>query len=142
MVELGRVYVDSSVVIRRTLRQPGALQDVNWASPVSSELTIGETFRTIDRLRLSGGATEDELAIFREDAEKNLAILSLIPVDRVVLNRAGGPFPTLIKTLDAIHLATALLWSDHAGKIVFLTHDRQLALAARVCGLQVYPQAV
>lgn len=142
MVEFGQVYVDSSVVARRTLNQPGALHEITWTSAVSSELIIGEVFRTIDRLRLSGGAPEAELAKFREDADKNLAILSLVPVDRVVLKRSGGPFPTLIKTLDAIHLATALLWADHAGGIVFLTHDRQLALAARACGLKVYPELV
>jgi hypothetical protein len=44
-----------------------------------------------------------------------------------------------VKTLDAIHLATALLWAEHAGEIVFLTHDRQLATAARACGLAVHP---
>lgn len=142
MVEFGQVYLDSSIVTRRTLSQPGALEDVNWASAVSSELIVGELFRTIDRLRVSGLATPEELAKLREDADKSLAVLTLVPVDRVVLNRAGGPFPTLLKTLDAIHLATALLWADHAGKIVFLTHDRQLAIAARVCGLQVYPQPV
>ena len=46
-----------------------------------------------------------------------------------------------VKTLDAIHLATALLWEEHAGEIVFLTHDGQLANAARACGLTVYPDS-
>jgi len=111
------------------------------SSAFSSELLIGELFRTLDRLRV-GGMPADELAKLRVNADRNLDGVSLIPVDKVVLNRAGGPFPTLIKTLDAIHLATALLWADHAGDIVFLTHDRQLAITARACGLQVYPQLV
>jgi hypothetical protein len=46
-----------------------------------------------------------------------------------------------VKTLDAIHLATALLWDEQAGEIVFLTLDRQLANAARACGLTVYPDS-
>ncbi|SPF32026.1 conserved hypothetical protein [Candidatus Sulfopaludibacter sp. SbA4] len=141
MVELGKVYLDASIVIRRTLDQPGALQGVDLSSAFSSELLIGELFRTLDRLRV-GGMPADELAKLRVNADRNLDGVSLIPVDKVVLNRAGGPFPTLIKTLDAIHLATALLWADHAGDIVFLTHDRQLAITARACGLQVYPQLV
>ena len=101
------------------------------SSAVSSEVLIGELFRTLDRLRV-GGMPEEEVSNLRVSAHRNLDGVSLVPVDRVVLNRAGGPFPTLIKTLDAIHLATALLWADHAGDIVFLTHDRQLATAARV----------
>jgi hypothetical protein len=80
------------------------------------------------------------LAQLREAAERNLAKLDLIPIDRAVLRRAGGAFPMPVQTLDAIHLATALLWDEHAGDIVFLTHDRQLANAARACGLTVYPE--
>ena len=62
MVELGRVYVDSSVVIRLTLGQPGALLDIDFSSAFSSELTAAEVFRTIDRLRLSDPTPEEELA--------------------------------------------------------------------------------
>ena len=44
----------------------------------------------------------------------------------------------LLRTLDAIHLATALAWREarHPGLIV-ATHDPQLALAARACGFEV-----
>ena len=38
--------------------------------------------------------------------------LELIDVDAVVLDRAAHPMPTELGTLDAIHLATALLWKD------------------------------
>jgi predicted nucleic acid-binding protein len=82
------------------------------------------------------------LAQLREEAERNLASLDLVPINRAVLRRAGGAFPMPVKTLDAIHLATALLWEEHAGEIVFLTHDRQLANAARACGLTVYPDSI
>jgi hypothetical protein len=51
----------------------------------------------------------------------------------IVIARAGGPLGGALGTLDAIHLVTAMLWS---------THDRQLANAARVCGLTVYPDSI
>jgi hypothetical protein len=39
-----------------------------------------------------------------------------------------------------LHLATALEWTAYTGESpTFLTHDRQLATAARACGLAVRP---
>ncbi len=44
----------------------------------------------------------------------------------------------LDSSVDAIHLATALLWREHSGgDIVMATHDVALAMAARACGLTV-----
>jgi hypothetical protein len=55
-----------------------------------------------------------------------------------VLARAAHPLPTELGTLDAIHLATALLWREQRGDdIVMATHDGALATAARACGLVV-----
>ena len=141
MVEFGQVYVDASVIVAATLDQPSALRGVRWAAAVSSELIVAELLRTLDRLRLTATAPDAELGQLREAAERNLAELDLVPINRAVLRRAGGAFPLPVKTLDAIHLATALLWGEHAGEIVFLTHDRQLANAARACGLTVYPDS-
>jgi predicted nucleic acid-binding protein len=90
-------------------------------------------------MRLTKAISKRRLAQLRDEAEKNLAALTLVPMDQSVLKRAGEPFPTPIKTLDAIHLATALLLNNHIGGIVLLTHDRQLGMAALACGLAVYP---
>ena len=141
MVEFGHVYVDASVIVAATLDQPGALRGVRWAAAVSSELIVAELLRTLDRLRLTASTPDAELTQLREAADRNLAQLDLIPINRAVLRRAGGAFPGPVKTLDAIHLATALLWDEQAGEIVFLTLDRQLANAARACGLTVYPDS-
>jgi predicted nucleic acid-binding protein len=141
MVEFGHVYIDASVIVAATLDQPGALRGVRWAAAVSSELIVAELLRTLDRLRLTSRIPDAELAQLREAADRNLAQLDLIPINRAVLRRAGGAFPGPVKTLDAIHLATALLWDEQTGEIVFLTLDRQLAHAARACGLTVYPDS-
>ena len=61
-----------------------------------------------------------------------------MPLNRAVLHRAADPFPTVLGTRDAIHLASALLWMEEKGEpLTFLTHDAQLAIAARACGLDV-----
>ena len=61
----------------------------------------------------------------------------LVPVTTGVLERAAQPFPTLIGSLDAIHLASALAVADQYDGLIFLTHDRGLALAARAMGFEV-----
>jgi hypothetical protein len=46
--------------------------------------------------------------------------------------------PIPLGTLDALHLSTALLWSEMRNEnLVMATHDRALAMAARASGLQV-----
>jgi hypothetical protein len=46
--------------------------------------------------------------------------------------------PTELGTLDAIHLATALLWTEMTGEhLTMATHDEALAIAAQAYGLPV-----
>jgi hypothetical protein len=66
-------------------------------------------------------------------------MLSIIEIGSAVKTRAADSFPTIIGTLDAIHLATALLWQEIAGESVSIwTHDRQLALCASAMGMARY----
>jgi hypothetical protein len=59
-------------------------------------------------------------------------------IQRPVLARASEPFPTPLGTLDALHLATALVWRERMHQpVAMATHDRDLALAARSFGFEV-----
>ncbi len=59
-------------------------------------------------------------------------------LERTVLSRAGEPLPTPLGTLDAVHLATALIWRDRMGSLpIVATHDAALGLAARAFGFEV-----
>lgn len=54
---------------------------------------------------------------------------------RPILSRAAQPLPVTLGTLDAMHLATALVWREVSQAVVVLaTHDARLALAARAVG--------
>jgi predicted nucleic acid-binding protein len=67
-----------------------------------------------------------------------LETLEAVEVSRTVLSRAAQSMPVALGTLDAIHLATALLWSERGGSpLVMATHDAALGLAARAVGLRV-----
>lgn len=132
-------YVDSSVLLRKVLRQPGSLRE--WAAirtGVASALAETECLRSLDRLRLRAGLSDKELARRREAVFRLVESLEVVEVTAPVLARAAQPLPTELGTLDAIHLATALLWREHSGgDIVMATHDIALGTAARACGLMV-----
>jgi len=136
-----KVYIDSSVVLRRILNQPGAVRDwsgCRWV--VASELMHVEALRTLDCLRLAGELSESELMDCFAALRTYLACVEEVPIRPGILRRAAGRLPTPLRTLDAIHLATALTWMEiHAEELVLLTHDRQLAIAAQACGMEVKP---
>jgi predicted nucleic acid-binding protein len=126
-------YVDASVLLRIALGQTDSLAE--WSKinrGVSSALVPTESLRTLDRLRLRVKLADSEIA------ERRAKILELVEIDSVVLDRAAQPMPTELGTLDAIHLATALLWREMtAEKLTMATHDAALAIAAEAHGLPV-----
>jgi len=132
-------YLDTSALLRLVLREPGALEDMRSAEAlVSSELLAVESLRAIDRLRLQGALSAEEAASRRATASEWLEAVDLVLLQRPVLARASEPFPTPLGTLDALHLATALVWQDRMRRpLVMATHDRDLALAARSFGIEV-----
>lgn len=132
-------YLDSSVLLRVVLGQRDRLED--WSrirEGVASALVEVECLRTLDRLKLSAGLSDRDLAARREAVYRLLDEVSVVDAGRAILSRASQPFPTPLGTLDAIHLATALAWreSGHPG-LVMATHDAALGTAARAMGFDV-----
>ena len=131
-------YLDASVLLRVVLGQRNRLAE--WKkvrAGVASALTQVECLRTLDRLR-HHGTTADEIAVRREAVHRLMEVIDLVEPTAVVLSRAAQPMPVPLGTLDAVHLATALLWREaRDDELVLATHDRALALAARASGLQV-----
>ncbi|MFO7534224.1 MAG: type II toxin-antitoxin system VapC family toxin [Kiritimatiellia bacterium] len=132
------VFLDTSVVLRRLLNEPHPVSRWGkWEAAYASRLWLTEAFRTVDRLRLEGRLVDRDVARVCEDLRRVDDTLHLVPVDEAVLARAGEAFPTALGTLDAIHLATALAVRSRLKLDRFLTHDRQLALAAVSMGFSV-----
>jgi predicted nucleic acid-binding protein len=132
-------YLDSSVLLRIVLGQPGRLKE--WpaiGTSVASALVEVECLRTLDRIRLTQHIRDEELAAARDAVYRLLVSADVIDPDPTVLRRAAQPLPTALGTLDAIHLATAMLWQEgHDEPLALATHDAALATAARACGLRV-----
>jgi len=132
-------YVDSSVILRIVLGQSHSLRE--WRSVrrgVASSLVEVECLRTLDRLRLRLGMADRDLALRREAVFRLLEAIEVVEPTRPVLSQAAQPLPTELGTLDAIHLATAIVWREgHDANLVMATHDLALGTAARSCGLRV-----
>jgi predicted nucleic acid-binding protein len=131
-------YVDSSVLLRIVLGEKGALKQ--WSkitTAISSEVIRLECLRTLDRARIRLGIADGEIAKRRADVLHRLDAFRLIRLDERVLERAAQPLPTVVGSLDAIHLTSAIMAQSIVPDFVFATHDGQLAMAARASGFAV-----
>jgi predicted nucleic acid-binding protein len=132
-------YVGSSVLLRVILGQRNRLKRWNSIQTgVASGLVEVECLRTLDRLRLQGSLSGEELALRRETVYRLMEEMEVIDLGPTVLSRASQPLPTTLGNLNAIHLSSALLWQEeNRTDLVMATHDHSLATAARACGLEV-----
>jgi predicted nucleic acid-binding protein len=132
-------YIDTSALLRIILREPGALEDLrSYDGLVSSELIAVEAARTIDRLRLQGSVSAAEAADRSRAVNEWLEAIDLVLMRPPVMSRASDPMPMPLGTLDAMHLATALIWRDRLGALsTMATHDAMLGTAAHAFGFEV-----
>lgn len=121
-------YLDSSAIVKLAIeeRESGPLRrHLRRRGPLtSSALARTEVLRVL----LDEG--DPGLARGREV----LSRLNLVRVNDRVLNAAGAMLPSELRSLDAIHLATALQLGDDVRQLV--TYDERMAEAARTLGLR------
>ncbi len=133
-----RVYLDTSVVLRVLFRERNPVRIWGkWDRAYSSSLWRTEAFRAVDRLRLGGDLSDRDVSELSVQIETVHETLAIVPLAEIILRRASEAFPTVVGTLDAIHLSTALAIRETENIDLLLTHDQQLAIAARALGFQV-----
>ncbi len=141
---MNTLYAESSAVLRWLLGTADApvLQDAlaNAQVVVTSLLTSTEVARTLRRLVVTG-VIETQVgdgSWARYSAA--IAHWHFYGVTGAVLARASQPFPQEpVRTLDAIHLATAALFALEVAPPIVLSVDRQLRNNARALGMNVLP---
>jgi len=125
------LYLDSSAIVKLVAPEPETAALVKTlrgdGEAVSSALARVEVIRAVHR----AGAGRDRLG----RAEAILDRIALVPIDETILHRAAGLSPADVRTLDAIHLSTALLLEPDIAGLV--TYDARLATAAAASGLAV-----
>lgn len=122
------VYLDSSALVKLVVEEPES-EDlrtfVGERVVVSSMVARTEVIRAVAR-------TEPERV---GAAEKVLAETSLIIIDWPLASAAAWVEPASIRSLDAIHLATAQRLE--VGLEALVTYDRRMVDAAQMAGLRV-----
>ena len=120
-------YLDASAIVKLVLDEPDSLTMLRW-------------YHESDRVATSRvGVIETKRAASRRDGDPTqlaavIQRLEVFELDEDIDQRAGSIGPTSLRTLDAIHLATAL---SIPGLASFVTYDDRLAEAARNVGLPV-----
>ena len=132
-------YLDSSVVLRYVLLQPDRLAGLSsFEQLVTSQVTQLECLRTLDRARIEERLVPDEIIARSAALFSQMRRMRRVAVSRSILDRGGSSFPLPVKALDAIHLATALLFREREQPdLLFATHDRQQGRAALAMGFEV-----
>ena len=126
---MGALYLDTSVLGRVLLDEPDTAairrELGRFERHISSRLIRVELRRL--------GLLTDML----EHAEGLIAGSVLIPLDETVLTAAETIAPSVVRTLDAIHLATAVRLASAGQLDALMTYDKQLAVGAREHGITV-----
>ena len=107
---------------------------------VASDLTVIECDRVLLRGTALGELTEADAADRRAYLTTAVSHWHVMRIGPEIVDRARQPFPgEPIRTLDAIHLASALFARTVVAKLGLLTLDDRIRRVARHLGLQVFP---
>ena len=130
------VYLDSSVVLRPLFEQPAQLKVWGqWDSAYSSELLGVECRRAIDRLRLTSLYDDKQVGEAIDRLLKIEKTINRIRLSKSIVQAAAKTMPTIVKTLDAFHLVSAVAIRERRNiDLLFATHDAQQAAAAKALG--------
>lgn len=125
------IYLDTSVALAHLLAEDCSPPESLWAQPlISSRLLEYEMWNRINAQRLGRSHGDVVRALI-----SRVALVELAPP---VLARALEPFPTPIRTLDALHLASIEFIRAHRQTVSLASYDNQLLAAARALGIAAY----
>ena len=129
-------YLDSSVLLRHILLGEEPIRHaLEFPRVVSSELIEIECRRVLHRCRLAGELTDEALTVACERLDEVLAGIDLLELSRPIKQRAMDSFPVNVRTLDALHVATALMVGEDAGGVALFSHDEGMNRCARSLGI-------
>jgi predicted nucleic acid-binding protein len=133
-------YIESSALVAALLeRDAAALKSVRTRGrQVTSAFTIAESARAILRARLGARLTADEERAAVRGLRRFERRSFVVAVTDSVLARVRRPFPAEpIRTLDAVHLATAELLGEPPSLVTIVTRDARVRHNAEALGYAV-----
>jgi predicted nucleic acid-binding protein len=134
-------YFDTSALVKRYISEPGSArvrQLLRRYDFLSSALTPVELLSGLSRRRRDGDLSERDFVALLRRIQGDRTRWELVEVGSLVLNRAEEIVQgkVLIKTLDAIHVASLVTFQTASGRgIPFVTGDGRQRDAAAHLGL-------
>jgi predicted nucleic acid-binding protein len=125
------IYIDTSALVKLLFEEPESPALTEWLTlrtaipKVSSDLSTIELLRTCQRI--------DESLV--DDARRLLNGVDLVPIDHAIVEQAAILTPLELRSLDAIHLASAVSLIEDLTE--FVAYDLRLCSAAAQAGLPV-----
>ena len=132
-----RRYIESSALVAALLEGDEAARASIRAQGqrVTSALTMAETGRAVLRARLSGRITAEQERAAILTMQRFMRRCHIVSVTEAILAHVGRPFPVEpIRTLDAIHLATAEALGDSPALLTVVTRDLRVRDNATALG--------
>ena len=125
------IYLDTSVALAQLLAEDVRPPAELWREPlVASRLVEYELWTRLHARGLAGS--------HGDAARLLLGRVNLLELARPVLARALKPFPTPVRTLDALHLASAMFLRERGHDVALATYDARMREAAEAMGLAVF----
>jgi uncharacterized protein len=125
---LSALYLDSSAFVKLVVEEAESTAARTFLADQGARRVSSALLRT-ESLRAVRDLGPDALATVREGLRR----VDLIGIDDRILDVAGILEPQVLRTLDAIHLATAMAVGDDLEAIV--TYDERMVDAAKLMGL-------
>lgn len=125
------IYLDTSALAKLIVEEAETATLARWLDDRDGEVLVTSVVTKVELVR---AATRHSPA-GRSAALTLVAELALIPIDPVVIDTAWSLEPPALRSLDAIHLASAL--NLNSPGLTFVAYDHRLRSAAASAGLAV-----
>jgi predicted nucleic acid-binding protein len=138
------IYLDSCALVKLIREEEESAALLDWLGKrvdvlvVTSELAQAEVTRVVRRTNHTDQGKPVDAAALAEELSKAAVLLGTvrqIVINKALLVKAGALDQPMVRTLDAIHLSSALELGS--ADLEFVTYDRRLATAADRAGLSV-----
>ena len=123
-------YLDSSAAVKLVVAEPGSAELLEWIRREDPDLVSSELVRA-EVLRACRRHSPDALAAGRDTMDA----VTLIELGRDIVMSSAFVDPPELRTLDALHIATALSLGDDLTGV--LTYDDRFADGCRAYGLRI-----
>ncbi len=130
-------YLDSSVLLRHILLGDSGIDHVFAVGRViSSELLEIECHRVLHRYRLQNELDDERFVEASNRLKQVLKAVSIIRLSPKVKKRSTEAFPVTIKTLDALHISSALAFQEarESESLLIFSYDRGMNRCAKALG--------